>query len=507
MSKSSMQIKFQRFLRIALPMAMVGISLVASPVGANLSGDCAITSDESFLNEGRTDYSWNADATGTMDTVMLFVDFPDAPAGEQSTMDDYNQLMPDTADWFHEVSFGRLELDVSPVHQWFRLPQDSGSYEIRGSAPPTFSEVRAYVEDAIQAADSEVDFGQYVEVVVVPSRNSRIARSVAFLARKGKGIHVDGREIRHGATINTSYAVSLPVNELIHEIGHTLGLPDLYDYDYAGYAESVKPVGAWDVMSAPSQGSHFLAWHKWKLGWIDETQVDCLTKTGVSSVTLSPIEVEGGMKAAVIRTSDSTAYVAEVRSQVGADADLCDEGVLVYKVRGNLGSGSTPIVVHTDEIEDDAGQGGRCGQKYNAPYEVGETFTNPSGDVMIEVLSNSGEDYSIKATYTGDYKPSHKRRINFGFSGPPRANNRPTKGKVSVPDGYTACAEDVPVKLQRRTGSGWNTLKSTKTRDDGIFRFAVPLKRGFYRAFATRVIRNGEKCKAKPSEARQIHRS
>ena len=68
----------------------------------------------------------------------------------------------------------------------------------------------------------------------------------------------------------------LPENDIrnivLHEFGHALGLPDLYDTDY-----SSSGIGNWGVMSGGSWGGngsspwypvHFSAWCKTTLGWV-----------------------------------------------------------------------------------------------------------------------------------------------------------------------------------------------------------------------------------------------
>ena len=60
-----------------------------------------------------------------------------------------------------------------------------------------------------------------------------------------------------------------------HEFGHVLGLPDLYDTDY-----SSRGVGYWSMMAGGSWNggglypSHFDAWSKYQLGWVNPVIVE-----------------------------------------------------------------------------------------------------------------------------------------------------------------------------------------------------------------------------------------
>ncbi len=38
----------------------------------------------------------------------------------------------------------------------------------------------------------------------------------------------------------------------------------------------------------------FLGWHKWKLGWLDPSQVNCARTPGTTQYTLTPLERPGG---------------------------------------------------------------------------------------------------------------------------------------------------------------------------------------------------------------------
>ena len=88
-----------------------------------------------------------------------------------------------------------------------------------------------------------------------------------------------------------------------------------------------------------------MAWNKWKVGWLDDPDFGCLASDGSAEYTLSPVETpsDGGVtkKGVVVRTSPTTALVAELREPLGNDATetvtpgphrMCDWGVLLYKI-------------------------------------------------------------------------------------------------------------------------------------------------------------------------------
>ena len=67
------------------------------------------------------------------------------------------------------------------------------------------------------------------------------------------------------------------------------------------YSRSFRFAGEWDTMGSTNTGAHFLAWHKWKLGWIDQTQLTCLRGSGEVTTTISPAAATGGSRRSSFR--------------------------------------------------------------------------------------------------------------------------------------------------------------------------------------------------------------
>ena len=159
-------------------------------------------------------------------------------------------------------------------------------------------------------------------------------------------------------------------------------------------------VGGWEMMDLPEPGAHFLAFHKFLLGWLDPTQLRGTRTPGTVEARLTPLETVGGVKAVVLQVSDHVAYVAEVRRAIGEDADICDEGVLIYAVDSSVMNGSGPVRVKPSQSSPDAAKRARCGPLYAAPFDVGsgEVARFTEGKVTIEVLEEIGPDYRVRAT-------------------------------------------------------------------------------------------------------------
>ena len=196
---------------------------------------------------------------------------------------------------------------------------------------------------------------------------------------------------------------------LIHETGHLLGLPDLYEYGAPDLETAIRFVGGWDPMSFVLPGAHFNAWHKRKLGWLDATDALCMSAPGALEETLTPMSAAGGIKAIIVPLGPSQAYVLEVRKQTGRDSRLCDKGVLIYTVDASMANGAGPIEVKPAQHGTDLSKIDACGPLYDAPFDLGagevSTYTDAAVGLTVEVLAPAGAGYLVRVTREGSSTP------------------------------------------------------------------------------------------------------
>jgi hypothetical protein len=120
------------------------------------------------------------------------------------------------------------------------------------------------------------------------------------------------------------------------------------------------------------------------------------------------------------------------------------------------------------------------------------TATVPAGAVTGRIsvtIPNGTATSSTPFTVTG---PIHLRGISLEL----RRHLR-VSGTVTVPDGFSACASNVPVKIQRhRFSSGtWRTILRLTTDTAGAYAAHVPNRAGRYRARAVRIeLASGDVC-------------
>ncbi|MEU1369512.1 M6 family metalloprotease domain-containing protein [Streptomyces sp. NPDC005803] len=375
-------------------LALAATSLVAGPAVAATgeAGPCALPRTDVHHSLGLDD--WNGAyprPDHPLDAVMVFLSFPDArPLTTPAEL--VADHFPATSRFFQRASYGKFTLRPHPQRHWLKMPKASSWYGIQRDWDD--GRRSAYLRDAIDAADPEVDFSKYDIVYLVadpdaPGVDSDATKVVNF----DRPLHADGTDIKRVVTVFEQHPPDH--NVLAHETGHVFDLADLYHRPSDGTGDWDTYVGDWDVMGSQfGLAPDLFGWHKWKLGWLDDRQVTCIQSD--RDVTLEPmaaVPVPGaslGTRLAVIRTGEGSAVAVEARGATGNDAATCTEGVLLYRVRNGTPSGGGPVDVLDTHPDTDA-----CWDRSvypplaDAPLRVGETYSIPGGHTTIEVADRT----------------------------------------------------------------------------------------------------------------------
>jgi IPT/TIG domain len=119
----------------------------------------------------------------------------------------------------------------------------------------------------------------------------------------------------------------------------------------------------------------------------------------------------------------------------------------------------------------------------NTATQITTTVPATATTGPIKVTTSAGS-----ATSSTNFTVSklHSRNVTLSLK-----KHLVAQGSVSVGDGFTACASNVPVKIQRKKkGGGWKSVGSTTTSASGSYKKKVNDKEGKYRAKATKVTLN-----------------
>lgn len=238
--------------------------------------------------------------TGTNKILVLCIDFSDYTA--QSTLTTINSAVFGTGvstnypyeslhGYYDRASYGQLDLQGKVVG-WYRP-----SYA-RTAMTQTSAGRENLIQEALQHYDTSVDYSQFdnngdgvIDYLAVlwsgpstgwgsfwwPYQTSWSQTTAPALdgVTPGKYVWEGEATWSKGEVISTFWP-----RTLIHETGHMLGLPDLYDYLSRANGDTVGPdggVGDYDMMDADD--GDFNMFSKWLLGWVDPTVISWVTRT------------------------------------------------------------------------------------------------------------------------------------------------------------------------------------------------------------------------------------
>jgi len=345
-----------------------------------------------LFSAGPTNYTYHLRSTGSMRGVLLFVEFPGAltQPGDATTQSLYEELVPPYTKLMADLSYNRLSVSITPIHKWYRMPKAYGEYPLR-----TYGDLRSFIQDVLNAADADVSFGAFDFITIITSQRLEADAAQAFVLLPTVEAFADGSPVRFMTFIPSDLRYS---DVLAHEHLHLLGLQDLYLLDAATFDQAVQPFGRWDIMSS---GLGLTSWNKEKLGWIEPSQIGCLSN-GSGEATLTPVHTAAGLKAAVVPVSPTRVFVMEARESNALDAGLCESGVLVYSVDSAVESGDGPFRVRPAKIAGFTTNRTCLTPEPNAfaAYETGSAAVSqhfePGPNLLFEVTGKQQSNYTVR---------------------------------------------------------------------------------------------------------------
>jgi M6 family metalloprotease-like protein len=367
---------------------------------ARAGGVCrlATTAATQRFSLGPTDFTLSLRASNPLRIAVLFVDYPGLVATESP-----GQLMTSVIDpgmaLLQEMSYNRINVTTVAFPVWYRMPQPISSYDWT-----TFAGHRQFLLDVIAVTDAAVDYSTFDALYVFSPPTTNKPVSPTFNGGTTANVMADGRNFGNAVTFGTDSRNFGPAI-MAHETGHMLGLVDLYAYVPAGgtnYAgNQFKYTGAWTLMSNVFNAAHIFTWEKRKLGWIDESQVDCLDAPGGVEAIITPSQVTGGRKMVVVPIDTSSALVIEVRNNLGLDANLCSAGVLLYQVDARIASGAGAAQILGSRVTTSGTAFNKCGPWADGVFGFGAsaiaTYSHtPSGATVTVLGAEANGAYRIR---------------------------------------------------------------------------------------------------------------
>ncbi|MFB6087589.1 MAG: M6 family metalloprotease domain-containing protein [Haloarculaceae archaeon] len=317
------------------------------------------------------------DATGTVTVPVVLVNFTDTTVSHSPA--EFQRLFfgddPAIAsgpgslkDYYEAVSGGELTLSGGPegVSEWVTANHSHDYYGQDSADRDPGSDARPgeLVAEAIRkAAANGYDFAAYdtdgngcVPVMVVHEGGGQEAsspnsvggdiwshQSTLARAASAEPVTVDGVTVNSYSLVPEIYAGDAGITTigiLAHELGHQLGLPDLYDTD-----GSSTGIGNWGLMGTGSWNrlnrtgdtpAHPTAWSKLVLGWAEDAKIGARQPGIIPPVEHDAVVYRHGSNPDGYGDWDTFQgeeyFLFEHRAPVGFDRGLPGHGMLVWHV-------------------------------------------------------------------------------------------------------------------------------------------------------------------------------
>lgn len=332
---------------------VVSFLLFCIPISANAIQGKSLNVDEckipknfqQSLSPGFPRDSTLTPSLGLIRSVVLHVDFPDNE-NTLSTNNFKKDFSLDAEKFLEAQSYNKADFVFDVPSFVFRINKNSSSYKIVKDGQ---GDTRGLIQDAIDAADADIDFTSYQFVTVVPPRDTK---TILF-----SGAMVGGAESFRSNERNFSSAIWIGKNKLsnfksrgfgwsfyAHEIGHVLGITHPY------FQKDGGPGAIWDLMgNGGTSVPEFLGWHRFLLNWFNDNEIVCLSKDSLKQqqVLVAPINFKSAKpKVIIVRINPLQALFLELRQNSKYDKLRKDEtGVIVYRVDVSKGDDEGIITV------------------------------------------------------------------------------------------------------------------------------------------------------------------
>jgi hypothetical protein len=278
---------------------------------------------------------------------IIGVDFPDKIGGTKSPKELNQNLTSSVEKFWSAQSSIPVKFDWAWSSEWVRMPNSINSYSLGGSFFQGKFNPDAYfnfAKEIILKTDSNIDFTgvNFLFIVFPPGiRNEEIGTFLVhtqgtYSTREGNIFNL----IMAGGDYNTA-------NTYIHEFGHALGLTDIRDTLDVGNQKSDGMY--YDVMNNYSF-PELLVWHRYLLGFLDNSQIHCINSIEASTHWLVPVaSASKQVKGVVIPLSTTEAIIVESRRAIGFDTALSSRsdlvGAVVYTLDSKIPYRRTPVKV------------------------------------------------------------------------------------------------------------------------------------------------------------------
>ncbi len=395
--------------------------------------------------------------TGSPAVLVIPVEFSDATAQSKGyTIENIEKIFNGEAgslsyyslyEYFLTSSYGKLDLDITVVDNWFRPKNSSSYYENRTMTMEGYEiaigdqlimdEALAYLATIMDLSQFDSDNNGVIDAVVMVNTLD-IGDDDFHWAYRYWNFYTDSDGYYYeydGVSANdyvwvpyefmfeycdengdVDYSTSNPLNPytFIHEFSHILGADDYYDTSYTG-----SPMGGYDVMDSMA-GDHN-PYTKFNYGWITSSRL-VVTDSSVT-LTLDAFAKNGDTILLANNWDDALGayqeyYVIMYYTATGLNAGeggyFTRDGILVYHVNSSLFADDSYDEIYYDVYNNNTSPSGENGTKDNLVEYVltgAGYYTFGVGDSLPVVTDDAGN--ALGYTFTVDELTAESATITF----------------------------------------------------------------------------------------------
>lgn len=309
---------------------------------------------------------------------------------------------------FKELSAGRFEVktELLPESQWWNLNIADPIQGIWGSN--NMDEIVRIIEKE----KPQFELSGYDAYLFVASNTGSNSAQAYFAAKVTNSKSGSANLALMAGSLNRS-------NTFIHELGHALfAFEDLYLFNASASSpkdETTTP-DLWDIMAGDRLS--LLNWNRLLMGWLNDSEVRCVTNQVKSTHYLSSFANNSEPKLVLINLTDGVTIAAEVRDKGN------QKGLLIYTINTYVSHGEGPI------------------QTYNSVLTSGMKKSLYGWDISILDNDADGVLFELTKTDVEKFVPPIKKVDNTG--------SKPTTTPIPLSGG------DIIRKSSTRAEIRWN---------------------------------------------------
>ncbi len=262
----------------------------------------------------------------------------DAPKTGKSPYQDYKYYIDAARQYFNQINDGPNPLIVRVPDEYMLFPRPIAPYGVKHGKDGALA--LQFIQDAVTAVDDKIDFSKAdFKLFVLPAGTpSSILSEQGFpFANSNEGFVTNlaiAQPINFKVSKDNVEGAELGSLEMFfHEFYHPgMNLGDNHGTNSAAYDDN-RGMGQFGLMS--SGNGDLLAWQKWFLGFMQDSQIRCADKSTLSTSWIAPSSVKTKKsKMVVIPLSNTKVIVVESIRATGLSYRYpkVSLGALVYEV-------------------------------------------------------------------------------------------------------------------------------------------------------------------------------